>query len=183
MLYSPSYVPSGDEIAVFKTNKGEITVELFGLDAPITVGNFIELALKGFYDNVKFHRHVPGFVVQGGDPQTKDLTSERVAEIVSAQSGWGYNPGDPRLGTGGPGYTIRGEFHGNPRKHLDGALAMARQQDPDTAGSQFYFTLGAQSFLDGQYTVFGQTFKGLDVIATLGVGDVIESVIIKNLVA
>jgi peptidyl-prolyl cis-trans isomerase B (cyclophilin B) len=180
-MYTPSYVPSGDEVAVFKTNKGEIRVELFGKDAPIAVGNFVELVQKGFYDSVKFHRYVPGFVIQGGDPQTRDLSSERVSELVSDSAP--RNPGDPRLGTGGPGYTVVGEFRTNPRCHLNGALAAARSQSPDSAGSQFYFTLGEQAFLDGQYTVFGQTVEGLDVIGSLRAGDVIEAITIENLVA
>lgn len=179
-MYTPSYVPNGNEIAVVKTNKGEIRVQLFGKEAPIHVGNFVELATKGFYDGVKFHRYVPNFVIQGGDPQSKDVSSERVVELVE---GGAFAPGDPRLGTGGPGYTIVGEFRDNPHRHADGALAMARSQHPDSAGSQFYFTLGEQAFLDGNYTVFGQTLEGLDVIASLRVGDVIESITIENLAA
>jgi peptidyl-prolyl cis-trans isomerase B (cyclophilin B) len=171
-LYTPKYVPNGNEVAVIKTNKGVITVKLLGKDAPIHVGNFIELAQKGFYDNLKFHRFEPNFVIQGGDPQSKDLTSEQVKEQVAT--------GQSMLGTGGPGYMIKGEFSGNPNKHVDGTLAMARSQSPDSAGSQFYFTLGPQSFLDGNYTVFGQTTKGLEVIHQLGVGDVIESITIEN---
>ena len=86
-----------------------------------------------------------------------------------------------RLGTGGPGYTIKQEYTTNPNnKHLDGTLAMARSQDPDSAGSQFYFCLGAQPFLDSGYTVFGQTIEGLDVIGQLRVGDVIEHIEIEN---
>ena len=168
-LYTPTYKPNGNEVAVIKTNKGTITVKLLGNDAPITVGSFVELANKGFYNSLKFHRFEPGFVVQGGDPQTKELTSEQ----VKAGAGGA-------LGTGGPGYMIAGEFVNNPNKHVDGTLAMARSQSPDSGGSQFYFTLGPQSFLDNNYTVFGQTTKGLDVIHQLGVGDVIESITIEN---
>ncbi|MGV8082912.1 MAG: peptidylprolyl isomerase [Coriobacteriia bacterium] len=179
-MYTPSYVPNGDEVAVIKTNKGEIRVQLFGKDAPVTVGNFVELATKGFYDDVKFHRYVQNFVIQGGDPQTKELPSDRVVALVE---GGGWTPGDPRLGTGGPGYSIVAEFQNNPHRHADGALAMARSQHPDSAGSQFYFTLGEQAFLDGNYTVFGQTIEGMDVIASLRVGDVIESITIENMAA
>lgn len=181
-LYTPTYSPTGTEIAVIKTNKGTIKVKLFGKDAPIHVGNFVELAQKGFYDKVKFHRLEPGFVIQGGDPQTRELTSEQVAELVKAQKSGVYKDGQPMLGTGGPGYTIKGEFDAatNPNKHVDGSLAMARSQSPDSGGSQFYFTLGQQSFLDGQYTVFGQTIEGLDVVHKLGVGDEILSVTIEN---
>ena len=168
-LYTPAYKPNGNEVAVIKTSKGTITVALLGKDAPITVGSFVELANKGFYDNLKFHRFEPGFVVQGGDPLTKNLTPEEV------KAG-----GNGSLGTGGPGYAIAGEFLNSPNKHVDGTLAMARSQSPDSGGSQFYFTLGPQSFLDKNYTVFGQTTKGLEVIHQLSVGDVIESITIEN---
>ena len=181
-LYTPSYKPSGEEVAVIKTSKGTVEVKLFGKDAPIHVGNFVELAQKGFYDGVKFHRLEPGFVIQGGDPQTKELDGAQVAELVNSQKSGAYAEGQPMLGTGGPGYTIKGEFDAskNPNKHIDGSLAMARSQSPDSGGSQFYFTLGPQSFLDGQYTVFGQTTEGLEVVHKLGVGDEIVSVTIEN---
>ena len=172
-LYTPKYQPNGNEVAVIKTSKGDIRVELAGNDAPIHVGNFVELAQKGFYDNLKFHRYVPGFVIQGGCPNTRELDSEQ----VKAAEG---NP-FARLGTGGPGYTIHEEYTTNPNnKHLDGTLAMARSQDPNSAGSQFYFCLGAQPFLDDGYTVFGQTIEGKDVIGQLRVGDVIEKIEIEN---
>ena len=181
-LYTPTYVPNGDEVAVIKTNKGTITVELYGKEAPLSVGNFIELAQKGFYDDLKFHRLEPGFVIQGGDPQTKELSADKVKELVAKQKSGAYAQGEPMIGTGGPGHMIKGEFDlkSNPHKHVDGSLAMARSQSPDSAGSQFYFTLGVQSFLDGSYTVFGQTTGGLDVVHKLGVGDIIESVTIEN---
>ena len=181
-LYTPEYVPNGTEVAVIKTSKGDVTVKLFGKEAPVNVGNFIELAQKGFYDGVKFHRLEPGFVIQGGDPQTKGLSAEKVKELVAKQKTGAVTPGQPLIGTGGPGYSIKGEFDlkTNPHKHVDGSLAMARSQSPDSGGSQFYFTLGAQSFLDGGYTVFGQTTSGLDVVHQLGVGDTIESVTIEN---
>lgn len=172
-LYTPTYVPNGTETAVFKTSKGDITVEFYGKDAPITVGSFIELARKGFYDGLKFHRYEPGFVVQGGDPQTQELTSEQVQAAVQS--------GNPPLGTGGPGYTIKGEFGStNPNKHVEGALGLARSQSPDSGGSQFYFTLAATPFLDGNYAVFGKVTKGLDVMKELRVGDAIESVTISG---
>ena len=172
-LYTPEYQPTGDEIAVIETSQGTIRVQLAGKDAPIHVGNFVELAQKGFYDNLKFHRYVPGFVIQGGCPNTRDLDPDQVRAAE----------GNPfaGLGTGGPGYTIKQEYTTNPNnKHLDGTLAMARSQNPDSAGSQFYFCLGAQPFLDSGYTVFGQTVEGLDVISKLRVGDVIEHVEIEN---
>ncbi len=174
--YTPEYQPSGNEIAVVTTSKGSIRVQLTGKDTPIHVGNFVELANKGFYDNLKFHRYVAGFVIQGGDPNTRDLSTEEV--IKKAASPFGG------LGTGGPGHTIKEEYTTNPNnKHLDGSLAMARSQDPNSGGSQFYFCLGDQSFLDPNYTVFGQTLEGLDVIGQLRVGDVIESIKIENLEA
>lgn len=154
-LYTPAYRPNGSEIAVMKTNKSTIRVKLAGDDAPIHVGNFVELSQKGFYDGLTFHRYVPGFVIQGGDPSGN--------------------------GTGGPGYCIKEEFTTNPNnKHDDGALAMARAYAPDSAGSQFYFCLGPQHGLDSGYTVFGQTIEGLDVIGQLREGDIIESVEIEN---
>ena len=170
-MYTAEYVPTGDEVAVITTNKGTIRVQLTGKDAPIHVGNFVELAEKGFYDDTKFHRLEPNFVIQGGDPQTKELSSEAVAS-ASPYSG---------LGTGGPGYYIKGEFETNPNnRHLDCAVGMARSQHPDSAGSQFYFCLGEQAFLDPNYTVFGQTLEGQDVIHSLSKGDVIENIEIEN---
>ncbi len=172
-LYTPRYKPTGREIAVVKTSKGTIRVQLAGEDAPIHVGNFIELATSGFYDGLKFHRYVEDFVIQGGCPNTRDLTPE---QLVSGRFQ------GPQPGTGGPGYSIKQEFTTNPNNlHLDGTLAMARSSMPDSAGSQFYFCLGPQPFLDSGYTVFGQTIDGLDVIWSLRVGDVIESISIENL--
>ena len=175
-LYTPEYKPTGDEKAVFHTNKGDITVQLAGKDAPIHVGNFIELAESGFYNGLKFHRHEPNFVIQGGCPNTREYTSEELARGAQDRS-----KGIP--GTGGPGHNIKGEWTTNPNnKHKDGTLAMARSQAPDSAGSQFYFCLGAQSFLDSNYTVFGDPFdeESLKVIHSLGKGDVIESVEITD---
>ena len=172
-LYTPEYKPNGNEIAVINTSQGTIRVRLAGNDAPIHVGNFVELAQKGFYNNLKFHRYVPGFVIQGGDPNTRELDSEQV--IAGADNPYSG------LGTGGPGYTIKEEFTTNPNNsHEDGALAMARSQAPDSAGSQFYFCLGAQHFLDPNYTVFGQTIEGKDVVDALRIGDVIESIEIEG---
>ena len=171
-VYAPEYVPTGQEIAVFHTNKGNIRVKLAGVDAPIHVGNFVELANRGFYNGLKFHRHEPNFVIQGGCPNTREYTSEELQ-----QGAIGRDRGIP--GTGNPGYCIKGEWQTNPNnKHLDGTLAMARAQDPDSAGSQFYFCLGPQSFLDSNYTVFGDPTDAdsLAVIHSLGIGDVIESI-------
>lgn len=172
-LYTPDYKPQGDEVAVFDTSKGTIRVGLDAKGAPIHVANFCELASAGFYDGLKFHRYVPGFVIQGGCPNTRDMAPEDVAA---------GKPGpDGMPGTGGPGYRIREEFSTNPNNsHVDGALAMARAQDPNSAGSQFYFCLGPQHMLDSGYTVFGTTIEGLDVISSLRAGDVINSVRIAH---
>ncbi len=172
-LYTPAYQPAGDEIAVIETNKGTIKVRLDAASAPIHVANFCELAENGFYDGIKFHRYVPNFVIQGGDPNTRDMTAEEVCA--------GGKPGAGRPGTGGPGYCIKAEYRTNPNnKHENGALAMARSMAPDSAGSQFYFCLGPQHRLDSDYTVFGQTIDGLDVIKELRMGDEIKSITIEH---
>ena len=175
-LYTPAYAVAGDEVAVIDTSKGVVRVALDGAGAPIHVANFCELAEKGFYDGLKFHRYVPGFVIQGGCPNTRAMTPEQVARGEAGPTG--------RPGTGGPGYRIRQEFTTNPRNsHDDGALAMARSADPDSAGSQFYFCLGPQHGLDSGYTVFGRTVEGLDVIGALRQGDVINSITIEHVIA
>jgi peptidyl-prolyl cis-trans isomerase B (cyclophilin B) len=146
------------QTAVITMDKGgEFVIELFPQDAPRTVENFTKLAKSGFYDGVSFHRVEPGFVAQAGDPQTKTLP-----------------PGDRRLGTGGPGYTIKAEFNKQP--HVRGTVAMARTQDPDSAGSQFYICFKPVPSLDGQYTVFGQVTKGMEVVDAIKVGDRMKSV-------
>jgi peptidyl-prolyl cis-trans isomerase B (cyclophilin B) len=126
------------------TRFGDIELELFPDAAPKTVENFIKLAKSGFYDGLAFHRIVPGFVIQGGDPNTKS---------VANKSTWG---------TGGPGWTVKAEF--NKNKHSKGALSMARSQDPNSAGSQFFIVLKDSNFLDGQYTVFGRVTSGMDAV-------------------
>ncbi|MEW6556713.1 MAG: peptidylprolyl isomerase [Elusimicrobiota bacterium] len=141
------------EVAVIETDRGVIKFEFFEQDAPNTVANFKKLARKKFYNGLKFHRVVPNFVIQGGCPKGN--------------------------GTGDPGYKIKAEF--NKRPHLDGTVAMARAQDPDSAGSQFYICLGPQPFLDGKYTVFGQVIEGLDVVYKIQIGDVMKKVYIKKL--
>lgn len=168
-LYTPEYAVSGDEVAVIETGKGTIKVKLDAAGTPIHVANFCELATMGFYDGLKFHRYVPGFVIQGGDPNTRDMSGADVAAGVAGPDGM--------PGTGGPGYCIKGEFATNPNNsHEDGALAMARSMDPDSAGSQFYLCLGPQHSLDSGYTVFGQTLEGKDVIKELRAGDEIVRV-------
>jgi peptidyl-prolyl cis-trans isomerase B (cyclophilin B) len=131
---------------------GEIRMELYPEDAPKTVESFITLAKKGFYDGLTFHRVIPGFVAQGGDPK-----------------------GD---GSGGPGYRLKAEF--NARKHLRGTVAMARAQDPDSAGSQFYICLAPQPSLDGKYTIFGQVVSGMDVVDRIQVGDRMKTIRIES---
>ncbi|QWT17064.1 peptidylprolyl isomerase [Collinsella sp. zg1085] len=168
-LHTPDYQLLGNEIALIETSRGTIRVKLDSDGAPIHVANFCELATMGFYDGLKFHRYVPGFVIQGGCPHTRDMSPEAVAA---------GEPGvDGMPGTGGPGWNIKAEYMTNPRNlHNDGALAMARSMAPDSAGSQFYFCLGAQHNLDANYTVFGQTEDGFEVIQSLRAGDVIERV-------
>lgn len=135
---------STNEVAVIKTSEGEMVVEFWPDVAPKTVENFKTLAKKGFYDGTAFHRVIKGFMIQGGDPKTKN----------AAQEG--------EWGTGGPGYQIKAEF--NDRHHDRGVLSMARSQDPDSAGSQFFICHGNPRFLDGKYTAFGKLIKGDDVL-------------------
>lgn len=157
---------TGTETATIQTSKGTIKLTFYPADAPNTVASFIELADSGFYNGLKFHRIVPNFVVQGGDPLTRDLTVEQIRAGVGG------------AGTGGPGWTQKAEF--NSRKHETGTLAMARAQSPDSAGSQFYICLAPQPSLDGQYTVFGQVTEGMDVVRAMEVGDTIESITIER---
>lgn len=146
--------------ATFETSKGKIVAELFDKEAPGTVSNFEKLANSGFYDGVKFHRVISDFVVQGGDPLSRDLPA-----------------GDPRIGTGGPGYQIKCETKGNPHKHEVGSLSMAHA-GKDTGGSQFFMVLSEQNtrHLNGVHTVFGKISSGIDVMKKLQRNDVIESV-------
>ena len=143
-----------NKIAVIKTAKGEIRMDLYAEAAPFTVSNFVYLANQGFYNGLTFHRVEPGFVVQGGDPSAD--------------------------GTGGPGYTVPAEISPD-LKHIKGAVAMARLPDQinpkrASSGSQFYIALDELSSLDGAYTVFGQVIQGMDVVERIQVGDVIESI-------
>src|SRR6266513_5384283 len=135
---------STNEVAIIKTSAGDMTVEFWTDVAPKTVENFKTLAKKGFYDGTCFHRVIKGFMIQGGDPLTKDASQEAM---------WG---------TGGPGYTIKAEF--NDRSHVRGVISMARSSDPDSAGSQFFICHGNPTSLDHQYTAFGKLLKGDDVL-------------------
>jgi len=138
-----------DELAVISTEYGDIVLKFFTDVAPMHVANFKKLARAGFYDGTTFHRVIPGFVIQGGDPNSKDDDP--------------YNDG-----MGGPGWTVKAEF--NQIKHDKGILSMARSRDPNSAGSQFFICLSRERTrnLDNQYTVFGQTVKGIDVVEKIG---------------
>lgn len=128
--------------AVIETKFGNIELRFFPDVAPNHVNNFIELAKKGFYDGTIFHRVIPGFMIQGGDPNSK-------------------NPDRSKHGLGGPGYTVKAEFNNKPHKR--GTLSMARAANPDSAGSQFFICIADAPFLDKQYTVFGEVVSGLEV--------------------
>jgi peptidyl-prolyl cis-trans isomerase B (cyclophilin B) len=132
------------EVAVMKTSAGEMVIDFWTDVAPNTVENFKKLARQGFYDGTAFHRIIDGFMIQGGDPLTKDVANE------------------DRFGTGDPGYKIKAEF--NDRKHVRGVISMARSQNPDSAGSQFFLMLDAAPHLDRNYTGFGKIVKGEDVL-------------------
>ena len=137
-----SAAASAKEIAIIETNLGKIEVEFFEDKAPGHVKNFKDLAKKGFYDGVTFHRVIPGFMIQGGDPNTK-------------------NNDRSNHGMGGPGYSIKAEF--NDTLHKRGVLSMARSQDPNSGGSQFFIVVENSSFLDGKYTAFGKVLSGMSV--------------------
>jgi len=144
---------SGEEVAVIETAKGTIVFKFYPEAAPQHVANFKKLARDGFYNGLTFHRVVPGFVIQGGDPAGN--------------------------GTGGPGYKIPAEIK---MKHTDGAVAAARTNNPkkESSGSQFYICLGPQPHLDGEYTVFGQVIEGMDVVRNIARGDKMTKVTIEK---
>jgi cyclophilin family peptidyl-prolyl cis-trans isomerase len=150
----------------FTTNKGEITLELFTTDAPKTTENFITLAKDGFFDGTKFHRVIAGFMIQGGDPLSKD---------DSMRTQWG---------TGGPGYTFEDEIHAN-NKNVVGTIAMANA-GPNTNGSQFFINLADNTFLNTKHTVFGKVTAGLDVareieaVATNATDQPLEDIIVEK---
>ena len=142
--------------ATIETSKGTIVADLFDTEVPGTVANFEKLANSEFYDGTRFHRVIPNFMVQGGDPYSKEV-------------------GNPRVGTGGPGYKIKCETHLNTHKHVAGALAMAHA-GKDTGGSQFFICHGSQAHLDRIHTVFGQVRQGMDVVNGIKQNDVITSI-------
>jgi peptidyl-prolyl cis-trans isomerase B (cyclophilin B) len=142
--FSPEEVKRmSEQQAIIHTTLGDITLKFFPEVALNHVNNFIELAKKGFYNGTTFHRVVPKFVIQGGDPNTK-------------------KPDRSKHGMGGPGYQLKAEFNNKP--HRRGTLSMARSAHPDSAGSQFFICVADVPFLDGKYTVFGEVVKGMEVV-------------------
>jgi len=139
---------SSNEVAVIKTSEGDMVVQFWTDAAPKTIENFKKLARQGFYDGTIFHRIVKEFMIQGGDPNSKDPSKE------------------DSYGQGGPGYNLNAEF--NDHSHERGVISMARGQDPDSAGSQFFICLGPVHRLDHQYTTFGKLIKGQDVLGKIG---------------
>src|SRR6267142_907623 len=139
---------ASNEVAVIRTSEGDMVVQFWTDAAPNTVENFKKLARSGFYDGTIFHRIVKGFMIQGGDPNSKDPAKEN------------------SYGTGGPGYKIKAEF--NDHSHERGVISMARDPNPDSAGSQFFICLAPVPRLDHQYTTFGKLIKGDDVLAKIG---------------
>jgi peptidyl-prolyl cis-trans isomerase B (cyclophilin B) len=145
----PAKAPAQDkEVAVIKTTEGDMVVEFWTDAAPATIANFKKLANAKFYDGTCFHRVIKGFMIQGGDPNSKDASKE------------------DQWGMGGPGYQIKAEFNDHP--HVRGVLSMARSASPDSAGSQFFICHGNPSFLDHNYTTFGKLIKGDDVLERIG---------------
>jgi peptidyl-prolyl cis-trans isomerase B (cyclophilin B) len=142
--------------ATFETAKGTIVAELFDEEVPGTVANFEKLANDKFYDGTRFHRVIPNFMIQGGDPLSKD-------------------PKNPRVGTGGPGYKIKCETHRNTHRHMAGTLSMAHA-GKDTGGSQFFICHGPQPHLDKVHTAFGQVTKGMDIVNAIRQGDEVTSI-------
>ncbi|HEU0275551.1 MAG TPA: peptidylprolyl isomerase [Candidatus Udaeobacter sp.] len=141
-------VSTSNEVAVIKTSEGDMVVQFWTDAAPNTIENFKKLARQGFYDGTTFHRIVKGFMIQGGDPNSKDPAKESA------------------YGQGGPGYKVKAEF--NNHSHDRGVISMARGPDPDSAGSQFFICLAPVRRLDGQYTTFGKLIKGDDVLQKIG---------------
>ena len=139
---------SSNEVAVIKTSEGDMVVQFWTDAAPNTIENFKKLARQGFYDGTMFHRIVKEFMIQGGDPNSKDPAKEN------------------SYGQGGPGYNIKAEF--NDHSHDRGVISMARSSDPDSAGSQFFICLAPVHRLDHQYTTFGKLIKGEDVLEKIG---------------
>lgn len=142
--------------ATIETSRGTIVAELYDAEVPGTVANFEKLANSEFYDGTRFHRVIPRFMIQGGDPLSKD-------------------PNNPRVGSGGPGYKIKCETHLNTHTHVAGTLSMAHA-GKDTGGSQFFICHEPQRHLNGVHTVFGQVTDGMEVVNAIEQGDVITSI-------
>jgi len=142
--------------ATFVTSKGTIVADLFDQEVPATVANFEKLANSQFYDGTRFHRVIANFMIQGGDPLSRDANN-------------------PRVGTGGPGYRIKCETHLNTHKHVAGTLSMAHA-GRDTGGSQFFICHSPQRHLDGEHTVFGQVTQGMDIVNRIERNDVVTSI-------
>ena len=143
-----SNASAANEVAIIQTSEGDMVVKFWPDAAPKTIENFKNLARSNFYNGTTFHRIVKGFMIQGGDPYTKDPAKEK------------------QYGDGGPGYTVKAEF--NQHEHQRGVISMAREKDPDSAGSQFFICLASVPRLDGKYTTFGELIKGDEVLTKIG---------------
>ncbi len=154
------FKPNPATQATISTNKGDIVIELYREQAPLTTANFVDLASAGFYDGIVFHRVIPDFMAQVGDPLTKDSTQEA------------------RWGTGGPGYTIADEFSPELKHDAPGTVSMANS-GPNTGGSQFFITYGATDWLDGKHAVFGRVTAGMEVLNQITQGDTITAITLK----
>jgi len=157
---NPTSTAASNDVAVIHTSEGEMILEFWKDAAPNTIENFKKLARSGFYNGTIFHRIVKGFMIQGGDPNSKDPAKEN------------------KYGEGGPGYKIKAEF--NDHSHQRGVVSMAREPDPDSAGSQFFICLAAVPRLDQQYTTFGKLIKGDDVLEKIGNTPVTRNIIGEN---
>lgn len=162
---TPSTSPGTGPILVMETVKGTMEIETYPEDAPKTVAHIVALVKKGFYNGVRFHRVVPNFVIQGGDPQSRDMTKRDLWGIAGPQSGSGKPIGVAELS--------------KRRLHRIGAVAMAHAGDPRLADSQFYIVIGPASHLDGRHVVFGQVIAGTDVPAKIQAADAIKKVSLK----
>ena len=144
LLFAADKAPAKAPKAIIKTKFGDMEIQFFPDKAPKHVENFVTLAKSGFYNGTIFHRVIPGFMIQGGDPNTKD-------------------PNKPETyGMGGPSHRLKAEFNDTP--HRRGIVSMARTNDPNSAGSQFFVVVKDSNFLDGQYTVFGEVFRGMEIV-------------------
>ena len=174
-LYTPRYVPSGEEVAVIDTVHGTIRVQLFGKECPGTVGNFVELACKGFYDKLNFYGKVDNDVVVGGCPTTRPLSPHQVVMAVREQLR-GIHPGMKDCG-----YRIRDEWANNPlNHHEDGTLSLTHRNSENSGSCQFFFSLSEHPEYDEKFTVFGKVIDGLDVVHQVRIGDLINSVRIEG---